>query len=392
MSKQERQAGRGRLRRAKRAWSRRTTAPRCCACAGGRITSAPSSTSTTSARWRCSPATARATSACRRKCRRPPSRALRAEAAKLGVSIEVQVFGRVGLALSARCYHARAHGRTKDSCQFVCNEDPDGMTLRTLEDKPFLTVNGIQTMSHDYLNLIGELAELQAMGVTPLPPVAAQLRHGGGGGRSSATRSTAASSRPRRRPASTRSSSTRRSPTASITASPAIASAKPRHFDGRRPGKSRKIWPYGDPYVRSLSIRSGFPLILRAGVPIFTLCAKRFYPRCCSARSLRRRWPTVIRSPGLGPEHEFGKRPDRLRRQARDHLQRRSAHRQQGGVPAYRNKSVTESRDRAIASSTCSATARSTTRRSDYTLRQVDADHIEMRRSQAGTLKLQRCE
>ena len=92
-------------------------------------------------------------------------RALVPEAAKLGVSIEVQVFGRVGLALSARCYHARAHGRTKDSCQFVCNEDPDGMTLRTLEDKPFLTVNGIQTLSHDYLNLAGELAELQDMGV-----------------------------------------------------------------------------------------------------------------------------------------------------------------------------------------------------------------------------------
>jgi collagenase-like PrtC family protease len=92
-------------------------------------------------------------------------RALSPEAAKLGVTLEVQVFGRVGLALSARCYHARAHGRTKDSCQFICNVDPDGMTLRTLEDKPFLIVNGIQTMSHDYLNLAAELAELQDMGI-----------------------------------------------------------------------------------------------------------------------------------------------------------------------------------------------------------------------------------
>lgn len=91
--------------------------------------------------------------------------ALTGEAAGLGVSLEVQVFGRIGLALSARCYHARAHGRTKDSCQFVCNEDADGMTLRTLEDQPFLTVNGIQTMSHDYLNLAAELADLQDMGV-----------------------------------------------------------------------------------------------------------------------------------------------------------------------------------------------------------------------------------
>ena len=92
--------------------------------------------------------------------------ALAAEAAKLGISTEVLVFGRLPLALSARCYHARAHGRTKDSCQFICNEDPDGMTLRTLENEPFLTVNGIQTMSHDYLNLAGELKHLQDMGVS----------------------------------------------------------------------------------------------------------------------------------------------------------------------------------------------------------------------------------
>ncbi|HEY1473259.1 MAG TPA: U32 family peptidase [Pseudolabrys sp.] len=93
-------------------------------------------------------------------------RALAAQAPKLSVTLEAQVFGRLPLALSARCYHARAHGRTKDTCQFICNVDPDGMPLRTLEDKPFLTVNGVQTMSHDYLNLAGELADLQAMGVT----------------------------------------------------------------------------------------------------------------------------------------------------------------------------------------------------------------------------------
>jgi O2-independent ubiquinone biosynthesis protein UbiV len=91
--------------------------------------------------------------------------ALCVDAARLGITIETQVFGRLSLALSARCYHARAHDRNKDSCQFVCNQDPDGMLLRTLEDKPFLAINGIQTMSHDYLNLIGELADLERMGV-----------------------------------------------------------------------------------------------------------------------------------------------------------------------------------------------------------------------------------
>jgi O2-independent ubiquinone biosynthesis protein UbiV len=91
--------------------------------------------------------------------------ALCVDAARLGVAIETQVFGRLPLALSARCYHARAHDRHKDSCQFVCNEDPDGMTLRTLDDRPFLAINGVQTMSYDYLNLIGELRDLEASGV-----------------------------------------------------------------------------------------------------------------------------------------------------------------------------------------------------------------------------------
>jgi collagenase-like PrtC family protease len=63
--------------------------------------------------------------------------ALSKTASDTGVGLEVQVYGRVGLALSARCYHARAHGRVKDNCQFVCEEDPDGMLLKTLEGQDF---------------------------------------------------------------------------------------------------------------------------------------------------------------------------------------------------------------------------------------------------------------
>ncbi|MCC2112834.1 MAG: U32 family peptidase, partial [Hyphomicrobiales bacterium] len=72
---------------------------------------------------------------------------LAAAAKPLGVALEVQVYGRAPLALSARCYHARAHNRTKDSCQFVCDMDPDGMVLRSLDEEPVLTINGIQTLS-----------------------------------------------------------------------------------------------------------------------------------------------------------------------------------------------------------------------------------------------------
>jgi collagenase-like PrtC family protease len=83
-----------------------------------------------------------------------------------GAELEVQVFGRMPLALSARCYHARAHGLHKDGCQYVCDRDPDGMAVDTLDGEHFLAVNGIQTLSHAIVELSGEIDELLAMGIT----------------------------------------------------------------------------------------------------------------------------------------------------------------------------------------------------------------------------------
>ncbi len=90
---------------------------------------------------------------------------LAATAGEIGAGVEVQVFGRASLALSARCYHARAHGRTKDNCQFVCENDPDGLPLKTLSGQNFLVINGVQTLSYNYINLLGEVDELQSIGV-----------------------------------------------------------------------------------------------------------------------------------------------------------------------------------------------------------------------------------
>ncbi len=81
------------------------------------------------------------------------------------LELEILAFGRLPLAISARCYHARARGLTKDACQFVCADDPDGMTVETLDGEPFLAVNGLQTLSHSYASLASELAELRNMGV-----------------------------------------------------------------------------------------------------------------------------------------------------------------------------------------------------------------------------------
>ncbi len=87
-------------------------------------------------------------------------------AQELGAGCEIQVFGRASLALSARCYHARAHNRIKDNCQFVCENDPDGMPLNTLDQQEFLTINGIQTLSQSYVNLLGELETMTRMGIS----------------------------------------------------------------------------------------------------------------------------------------------------------------------------------------------------------------------------------
>jgi collagenase-like PrtC family protease len=93
---------------------------------------------------------------------------LAAAARANGVEVELWAYGRVPLAISARCYHARIHGLSKDSCQFVCDKDPDGLTVHTLDGADFLAVNGVQTMSHNYCNLIGDLDRLAAAGVGAL--------------------------------------------------------------------------------------------------------------------------------------------------------------------------------------------------------------------------------
>ena len=81
------------------------------------------------------------------------------------VELEVQVFGRLPLALSARCYHARSRNLHKDGCQYVCSEDPDGMDVETLDGEFLFVVNGTQTLSYTYCNLVGELEALRAAGI-----------------------------------------------------------------------------------------------------------------------------------------------------------------------------------------------------------------------------------
>jgi collagenase-like PrtC family protease len=85
-----------------------------------------------------------------------------------GIETEVFAHGRIPLAYSARCFTARRYRLQKDSCEFRCIEFPDGLNLKTREGQPFLTLNGIQTMSARIYHLERELPELTADGAALL--------------------------------------------------------------------------------------------------------------------------------------------------------------------------------------------------------------------------------
>ncbi len=93
-----------------------------------------------------------------------------------GVETEVFVYGKLPLAFSARCFTARHYGLNKDDCQFKCLEHPEGMTLSTREGQRFLAINGIQTMSAQTCNLLGEIPTMREIGIE-LVRISPQQKH-----------------------------------------------------------------------------------------------------------------------------------------------------------------------------------------------------------------------
>jgi collagenase-like PrtC family protease len=83
----------------------------------------------------------------------------------VGMETEVFAFGKLPLALSARCFTARHYGLNKDDCQFKCLDHPDGMLVNTREGQGFLTLNGIQTLSAQTESLLAQMSELMAQGI-----------------------------------------------------------------------------------------------------------------------------------------------------------------------------------------------------------------------------------
>ena len=85
--------------------------------------------------------------------------------APAGIETEVFAYGRLPLAVSARCFTARYNNLTKDHCEFRCIEHPDGLALDTQDGRHFLVLNGVQTQSASVHSLAPELAQAAAAGV-----------------------------------------------------------------------------------------------------------------------------------------------------------------------------------------------------------------------------------
>jgi collagenase-like PrtC family protease len=84
------------------------------------------------------------------------------------IETEIFAFGRLPLAISARCFTARHHNRNRDDCGFRCVEHPDGLLVKTQEGEPFLALNGLQTQSARVHNLLGWRDALAESGVRRL--------------------------------------------------------------------------------------------------------------------------------------------------------------------------------------------------------------------------------
>lgn len=88
---------------------------------------------------------------------------------------EVMVHGYIPLALSARCFTARALDLPKDKCQRKCIDYPIGIPVDSQEDERLFTINGIQTLSGDILNLRSEVFDMKTMGVDRIRVVPSQI-------------------------------------------------------------------------------------------------------------------------------------------------------------------------------------------------------------------------
>jgi collagenase-like PrtC family protease len=87
------------------------------------------------------------------------------EAQGLYAPVEVFAWGFLPLAWSSRCFTARYYDKPKDRCEFVCQQHPDGLPLRSRENQEVFRLNGIATLSGACYDLMREMPDMQNLGV-----------------------------------------------------------------------------------------------------------------------------------------------------------------------------------------------------------------------------------
>ena len=90
------------------------------------------------------------------------------EALHSPLGTELFAYGRLSLALSARCFTARDHDRPKDDCGFACLEHADGLPVSTQDGTPLFVLNGVQTQSARRYSLAPILDQVIADGIDVL--------------------------------------------------------------------------------------------------------------------------------------------------------------------------------------------------------------------------------
>lgn len=94
---------------------------------------------------------------------------------EINIETEVMVYGYIPLALSARCFTARALDIPKDQCKRRCIEYPEGIPVSSQEGELLFNLNGIQTLSGKVTDLRSELPVMQEMGVDRIRIVPSQF-------------------------------------------------------------------------------------------------------------------------------------------------------------------------------------------------------------------------
>lgn len=77
--------------------------------------------------------------------------------------VEMQAYGHLPLAYSARCFTARSENRSKDNCELCCINYPTGRTAKSQEGQELFVLNGIQTQSGYCYNLHNDLPAMAGL-------------------------------------------------------------------------------------------------------------------------------------------------------------------------------------------------------------------------------------